>query len=188
MLSVQEYKPFSEVWSELSAVQGPFRGHTFLIVVDSFSKWPGVIPMTSTIAYSTVRVSLFATHGIPEQTLSVNGPQFASSEFENFCKGNNVKHTRSAPYHPVTNGEAERFVQKFKNNMKCCSPSILLMRRRVRCRLDTLRLKPADEQQSNSESVKDYREFNIGVLIRSFTSSEEKWVEGHVVEKLGKLH
>jgi len=100
---------------------GPFRGHTFLIVVDSFSKWPEVIPMTSTTAYNTVRVllSLFATHGIPEHIGSDNGPQFVSSEFENFCKGNNIKHTRSAPYHPATNGEAERFVQTFKNNMKC---------------------------------------------------------------------
>jgi len=199
---------------------GPFRGHTFLIVVDSFSKWPEVIPMTSTTAYSTVRVlmSLFATHGIPEQIVSDNGPQFVSSEFDSFCKGNNIKHIRSAPYHPATNGEAERFVQTFKSNMKCrgssrsglttninrfllsykttphattgCSPSFLLMGRRVRCRLDAMTPKLAVEQKSKTETVKDYREFNIGdkVLIRSYTSSEEKWFEGQVVQKLGKLH
>nr|XP_027214449.1 uncharacterized protein K02A2.6-like [Penaeus vannamei] len=74
------------------------RSH-FLDCVDSFSKWPEVIPMTSTTAYSTVRVlmSLFATHGIPEQIVSDNGPQFVSSEFDSFCKGNNIKHIRSAP-------------------------------------------------------------------------------------------
>nr|XP_027209716.1 uncharacterized protein K02A2.6-like [Penaeus vannamei] len=199
---------------------GPFRGHTFLIVVDSFSKWPEVIPMISTTAYSTVRVlmSLFATHGIPEQIVLDNGPQFVSSEFDSFCKGNNIKHIRNAPYHSATNGETERFVQTFKSNMKCrgsrrsgltaninrfllshrttphattgCSPSFLLMGKRVRCRLVAMTPKLAVEQTSKTESVRDYREFNIGdkVLIRSYTSSEEKWFEGQVVQKLGKLH
>ena len=29
-----------------------------------------------------------------------------------------MKHIRLAPYHPVTNGEAQRFVQTFKHAMK----------------------------------------------------------------------
>jgi len=64
------------------------------------------------------------------------------------------------------------------------------MGRRVRCRLDAMTPKLAVEQKSKTETVKDYREFNIGdkVLIRSYTSSEEKWFEGQVVQKLGKLH
>ena len=44
--------------------------------------------------------------------MSDNGPQFTSEEFAIFMKLNGVKHTRSAPYHPSTNGLAERFMKQ----------------------------------------------------------------------------
>ena len=40
--------------------------------------------------------------------MSDNGPKFVSKEF----------YIRVAPYHPASNGEAERFVQTFKNSLK----------------------------------------------------------------------
>ena len=61
---------------------------------------------------------LFAAYGLPEQLVSDNGPQFTSSDFAMFLKQNGVKHVRSAPYHPSSNGAAERFVQTFKRAMK----------------------------------------------------------------------
>ena len=52
-------------------------------------------------------------YGLPEQVVSDNGPQFSSSEFSNFIRSNGVKHIRSAPYHPSSNGAVERFIQAF---------------------------------------------------------------------------
>ena len=52
---------------------------------------------------------LFATHGLPTQVLTDNGPQFTSQELEVFLKGNGIQHYRSVPYYPATNGEAERY-------------------------------------------------------------------------------
>ena len=40
-----------------------------------------------------------------------NGPQFIASEFVDFLKQNGVKQTLAAPYHPSSNGAAERTVQ-----------------------------------------------------------------------------
>ena len=46
--------------------------------------------------------------------MSDNGPQFTSIGFEQFFWFNGIKHASSAPYHPGTNGCAERFVQTLK--------------------------------------------------------------------------
>ena len=56
--------------------------------------------------------------GIPNQIVTDNGPQFTATEFEQFCKKNGIHHILTAPYHPNSNGEAERFVQTFKNTMQ----------------------------------------------------------------------
>ncbi|XP_021359257.1 uncharacterized protein K02A2.6-like [Mizuhopecten yessoensis] len=76
--------------------------------------------MKSTASAHTIEVlrSVFARNGIPEQLVSDNGPQFTSAECAVFMEMNGIRHTTSAPYHPRTNGLAERFVQTFKQAMK----------------------------------------------------------------------
>ena len=88
---------------------GPFEKKMWLIIVDALSKWPAVIPMTTTTSHKTFKVlrSPFARYGLPQAIVTDNGSQFTSSVFESFCKNNGIIHKRSAPYHPSTNGEAE---------------------------------------------------------------------------------
>ena len=99
---------------------GPFKQKMFLIVVDAHSKWPEVIEMSTTSSGRTIEVlrRLFARFGLPEQLVSDNGTQFTSEEFATFTKANGIKHIRTTPYHPSSNGLAERFVQTFKKAMK----------------------------------------------------------------------
>ena len=99
---------------------GPFNGCVFLVVVDAYSKWPEVFKMNSTTTNDTITrlKQLFARYGLPNKLVSDNGPQFISYEFEDFMKSNGILHIKSAPYHPQTNGEAERFVQTFKHYLK----------------------------------------------------------------------
>ena len=99
---------------------GPFLDTNFLVVVDAHSKWPEVFKMKSTITSKTIAVlqHLFATYGIPEQIVSVNGPQLVAEEFKIFLQKNGVKHICCAPYHPSSNGAVERFIQTFKKSMK----------------------------------------------------------------------
>ena len=61
---------------------------------------------------------MFSTHGIPDRLVSDNGTAFTSEEFKIFVKRNGIHHSTSAPYHPATNGLAERAVQTFKENLK----------------------------------------------------------------------
>ena len=57
---------------------------------------------------------MFASYGLPEELVSDDGPQFVSEEFDMFLKKNGIKHTPIPPYHPASNGSAERAVQTVK--------------------------------------------------------------------------
>ena len=72
--------------------------------------------MEITTAESTIEELrlLVARWGIPVQIVTDNGPQFASQAFERFTSLNHIKHITTSPYHPATNGLAERFVQTLK--------------------------------------------------------------------------
>ena len=102
---------------------GLFQNSMFLIVVDAHSKWLEVIPVRSTTSSSTIEVlrDLFARFGIPDQIVTDNGAQLVSEEFQAFVRSNGIRHLTSAPYHPATNGLAERAVQTSKQALHAMS-------------------------------------------------------------------
>ncbi|XP_062703115.1 uncharacterized protein K02A2.6-like [Aedes albopictus] len=99
---------------------GPLDGDYFLLVVDSHSKWPEVVQTSRITAPATIRIlrSLFARLGMPETLVSDNGTQFTSAEFAEFCNTNGIQHITTAPFHPQSNGQVERFVDTFKRATK----------------------------------------------------------------------
>ncbi|XP_057209277.1 uncharacterized protein K02A2.6-like [Triplophysa rosa] len=163
-------KPWDRIHVDFA---GPCEGHMILVVVDAHSKWPEVQLMKSTTSEKTIEVlqNFFSHYGLPEILVSDNELQFISQEFSTFLKANYVKHICSAPYHPATNGQAERFVQSLKqalNPSKGCStlqkwlekflltyrttlhlttkepPSLLFLGHQMRTRLDALQPSVAD--------------------------------------------
>lgn len=97
-----------------------FKNQSFLILIDNYSKWLDVIPMKSTTSEKTIDKlrSIFSYTGLPEELVSDNGPQFTSVTFKDFMKSMGIKHTLTPPYHPSSNGQAERAVQVVKNALK----------------------------------------------------------------------
>ena len=146
-----------------------FLGKDWLVITDAYSKYPCIHPTSSTSSRATLDLleEDFALFGYPHTLVTDNAPTFTSEEFQSWCKERGITHLTGAPYHPATNGAAERLVQTFKQAMKksslppkralqeflmqyrrtptSCgsSPSELLMSRQIRTRIDTLLPSPA---------------------------------------------
>ena len=93
-----------------------FLGSNWLVVIDAYSKYPCIHPTTSTSTRTTTELleQDFAHFGYPHTIVSDNATSFMSSEFQAYCKERGITHLTGAPYHPATNGAAERLVQTFK--------------------------------------------------------------------------
>ena len=82
-------KPWNRVHVDFA---GPINGVTYLVLVDSHSKWPEVITMASAGASATISAlnNIFATHGLPETIVSDNGTQFTSAQFREYCTNSEI--------------------------------------------------------------------------------------------------
>lgn len=182
---------------------GPIQGKMMLVVVDAHSKWPEVITLNSTTAARTIAAlrEMFARFGIPKQLVSDNGPQFTSQEFACFMAQNGVRHTKTAPYHPASNGAVERLVQSVKRGVMAgirsgvsleralqafllryrttphtttgISPSTLMLGRELRTRLDLLR--PELRARVEDKQATQSKYHNQHCTERNLTIGAEVW-------------
>ena len=114
---VRPEKPWMRVHLDYA---GPFEGKMFLLIIDSYSKWLDVHPTSSSTSATTIELlrKSFSYLGLPEVIVSDNAATFTSDEFSEFVKRNGIRHIRSPPYHPASNGLVERVVQTFKEGLK----------------------------------------------------------------------
>lgn len=101
-------------------MQVRFLGKMFLVLIDSHSKWMDVYLVTTATSHGTIEKlrQSFSVHGLLQMLVSDNATCFTSAEFADFVAKNGIKHVTSAPFHPSSNGLAERAVRTFKEGMK----------------------------------------------------------------------
>ena len=150
-----------------------FLGSNWLVLIDAYSKYPCIHPTTSTSTKATTELleQDFAHFGYPHTIVSDNATSFSSEEFQSWCRERGITHLTGAPYHPATNGAAERLVQTFKQALTksllppraalqefliqyCRTPrsegyssSELLNGRQIRTKIDVLLPSPAHAAQ-----------------------------------------
>ncbi|XP_055603886.1 uncharacterized protein LOC129752121 [Uranotaenia lowii] len=198
---------------------GPMKGLYYFVIVDSFSKWPEIFETRSTTASTTIRflTETFARYGVPETIVSDNGSQFASADFKVMCEKLGIIHIRTAPYHPQSNGQAERFVDTLKRSMRKIvegeglpsnealqtflqvyrstpsavlegkSPAYELFGRPMRTTLDLLRLPTQSKIIAPCAAVK----FTTGspVFAKVYKNANKwSWIPGTVIEPIGKVN
>lgn len=87
--------------------------------MDATSKWPEVVAMDTTNLAATIESlrSVFARCDLPQEVVSDNGPHFTSAKFQNYMAVSSIIHLMGAPYHPQSNGLAEKAVQTVKGEL-----------------------------------------------------------------------
>lgn len=112
----QEGSPWSRVHLDFA---GPFFGKMFLLIVDSFSKWIEVIPVSSATSEATIAAlkKLISRYGYFNVIVTDNGTAFTSRKFKEFCEKYASLHLTTPAYHPRSNGQVERYVGTFKRSL-----------------------------------------------------------------------
>lgn len=187
---------------------GPVDGWYYFILVDAYTKWPEVVPTKriTTSATLTILKGIFARFGIPETLVSDNGRQLVSDQFERYCDNNGILHLKTPPFHPQSNGLAERFVDTFKralNKIKAggegladaidtfllcyrstpCrsapqgkSPAELLLGRPIRTSLDLLKPPTLFHKPEESKQESQYNRKH-GAKSRSYKPKDLVWAK-----------
>ena len=147
--------------------------------------------------------------------MSDNGSGFTSVEFQQFLAANGIKQVLTSPYHPSSNGLAERAVQTFKNAVTKLdgpmevrlskflfkyritpqtttglSPAQLLMGRRLRTHLDLLHPDTAarmNDKQEKSIPGRAPRQFEVGEKVYAKNFHGPKWITGRIVKVTGPV-
>eukprot|EP00731_Ephydatia_muelleri_P034216 Em0051g8a len=144
-----------------------FLGSNWLVLIDAYSKYPCIHPTSSTSTKSTTELleQDFSHFGYPHTIVSDNATSFSSEEFQVWYRERGITHLTGAPYHPATNGAAERLVQTFKQAL---SKSSLPPRAALLEFLIQYRRTPRSEGYSPSERLNGHQiRTKIDVLLPS---------------------
>ena len=95
------------------------RGNKYILLVgDHFTRWMEAYPIpdqtAETVAHRVV-YDFISRFGAPLDIHSDQGRTYESNLFKQVCKLLDIHKTRTTPYHPSSNGQAERFNQVLVN-------------------------------------------------------------------------
>ncbi|XP_039438442.1 uncharacterized protein K02A2.6-like isoform X2 [Culex pipiens pallens] len=113
--------PTTRPFSRLHADFFFFQGNTFLLIVDSNTKWLEVEWMrfgTNARLVNKKFAAMFTRFGLPDVIVTDGGPPFNSTELIGFLEQQGIKVLKSPPYNPASNGQAERMVRVVKDVLK----------------------------------------------------------------------
>jgi len=96
----------------------------FLIVVDSYSGWPEVVRVSNRSAENVTHVvrTIFARNGVPKTLVSDNAREFCDESMCKWLRKIGCNPMKTPPFHPQSNGVAERMVATIKLGLKAYSP------------------------------------------------------------------
>jgi len=95
------------------------NGNTYILVVTEYlTKWTEAFPMRSADASTVCKLffdNIIARFGAPRRLLTDQGQQFKSKLLQQLCDVFGTQKIFTSPYHPQTDGQAERFMHTIAN-------------------------------------------------------------------------
>ena len=112
-------------WQELAADFFTHNHKEYLLMVDTFSKYPFVYHLSSKTAKSVNKKfqNLISQYGPPKRLFSDNGPPFSSKAFQRFLTSQYIDHITSSPLYPKSNGFIEWQIKTIKTALATASSS-----------------------------------------------------------------
>ena len=106
-------------WQDLAADFFNFKGKEYLLIADTFSKYPFTFRITTKTADTVIQkfTQLFSQYGNPKSLTTDNGPPFSSEPFAQFMSNQRVEHITSSPHYPKSNRFIERQVKTMKTSL-----------------------------------------------------------------------
>ncbi|XP_053967933.1 uncharacterized protein K02A2.6-like [Anastrepha ludens] len=180
-------------------IAGPCNGFYYFVIVDAFSKWPEIFQIEN-ITTQTIISKLNETlsrYGDCDTLVSDNGTQFTSGAFEQFVTSRGIQHIRTSPYHPQSNGHAERSTPN-PNVVERKSPAEAFLNRKIKTTLDLTKPQTTEIKQRNLKQEKQFivkhgaksREFSNGSLVnvKWHQGNDTFWVPGVIIERIGSVN
>ena len=196
-------------WQKVATDLLSWKGSQYLLIIDYFSRYVELSKLSATTSQDVINhmKSIFARHGIPNEVVSNNGPQFSSNVFHSFAGEYGFVHTTSSPRYPQRNGDAEQAVRTINNIPDKAkdpylgllayrstplrngySPSELLMNRRLRTTVSTLgyNLHPsvpnyaqlrAMEQKDEQKQKTDFDRRHASRSLQQLMPGDQVWID-----------
>ena len=113
LVPIQASRPMELVHLHYLCLE-PCKGQVenVLVITDHFTRYAQAFPTKSQTAKVTAKVlwhNFICHYGFPEKFISDQGRNFESQLIADLCKLAKVKKIRTSLYHPMTNGQCERF-------------------------------------------------------------------------------
>nr|CAI5833689.1 unnamed protein product [Callosobruchus analis] len=214
-----EYQKYLTINTHLGMFQYTrltYESKTFMLVVDSKSKWVDIHHMGKGTSLEPTIEKLkctFSVMGLPDIIVSDNGPPFNSGEFTKFCHVNGIEVIKTPPYLPQSNGCVKdplnkyllskstlkieqrivNFLFSYRNTPTSCgmSPNEIIFKVKPKTRLDLLKPKKGAQivVKESEEFIKPPM-FTVGEKVfvgKLGPYSKEKWKTGEIVKCISAI-
>jgi len=117
--------PLEKVFIDIAGPLPECQGYKYILgIIDCFTRFMSLIPLRTITSKEICEkfyqkwITLF---GPPSYVHSDQGPNFNSIEISRLCERFGIKKTKTAPFHPQSNGMVERTFRCVKDMLFCCN-------------------------------------------------------------------